>query len=227
VDPVAAESLLPDQVAYYRVVAPEYDEGVLRDRTELERPELEDELARFDPTGDVLELAGGTGCWTVELARYASRLTVVDASPETLAISRAKVAGSTPPVEYVVADLFEWRPPRAFDVVFFSFWLTHVPPAGFDGFWRLVAQSLRPGGRVFFIDDARPRLQPADHVVGDDPERGVSLRELSDGRQYQIVKVYWQPDVLEQRLATLGFDLAVRVTGQGHCIVGQGARQQR
>ena len=144
-DSVEADALLEPQVAYYRAVAPEYDEGVQHDRTELDRPELVAELERFAPAGDVLELAGGTGCWTVELAKHARRLTVVDASPETLSINRAKTASVTPPVD-VVANLFDWRPPRRYDVVFFSFWLTHVPPAGFDRCWRLVDRSLRPPG---------------------------------------------------------------------------------
>jgi ubiquinone/menaquinone biosynthesis C-methylase UbiE len=36
----------------------------------------------------VLELAGGTGIWTEQLARDAVELTVVDASPEMLAMNR-------------------------------------------------------------------------------------------------------------------------------------------
>jgi len=99
------DSLLGEQVAYYRAVAPEYDEAAQRDVTQIDRAELEHALARFDPAGDVLELAGGTGNWTLELARYASRLTVLDAAAETLAINWVKAA-HTPPVEYVVADMF-------------------------------------------------------------------------------------------------------------------------
>lgn len=219
-------SLLGEQMAYYRAVAPEYDEAAQRDVTQVDRVELEHALARFDPAGDVLELAGGTGNWTLELARYASRLTVLDAAAETLAISRTK-APRTPPVEYVVADLFAWRPPRRFDVVFFSFWLTHVPPTLFDRFWQLVDESLLPGGRVFFIDNACPTLEAIDHIVRDDPEHGISIRRLGDGREYSIVKVYWQPDALQKRLAPLGFDISVRHTAQGRCIHGQGGRRPR
>jgi ubiquinone/menaquinone biosynthesis C-methylase UbiE len=78
---------------------------------------------RVGATGGVLELAGGTGWWTARLASTAAQLTVIDASPEVLAINRQRVATD---VTYVVADVFEWRPDRAYDVVFFSFWLSHV-----------------------------------------------------------------------------------------------------
>jgi demethylmenaquinone methyltransferase/2-methoxy-6-polyprenyl-1,4-benzoquinol methylase len=220
------DGLLAEQLAYYRSMAPEYDEAAQRDPDEIDRAELESALARFGPTGDVRDLAGGTGHWTVSVARYASRLTVLDASEETLAINRAKSASAATPIEYLVADIFDWRPARRYDVVFFSFWLSHVPPGRFDTFWRLVDDALSPGGRVFFIDSAFPRSEPADHVRRDDPERGVSIRQLDNGRQYNIVKVFWPPQALEQRLATLGFDISVRQTTHGYCIYGHGRRQQ-
>ena len=37
------------------------------------------ELDRFGPTGNVLELACGTGLWTTELAKHANSITAVDA----------------------------------------------------------------------------------------------------------------------------------------------------
>src|SRR5436305_1940251 len=86
------EGLLAEQLSYYRAVAPEYDEAAQRDVSEIDRAELEAALERFGPSGDVLELAGGTGHWTVSLTRYANRLTVLDASEETLAVNRAKTA---------------------------------------------------------------------------------------------------------------------------------------
>lgn len=229
------EMLLAEQVAYYRAWAPEYDAFAQRDETQLDRPELRRALAAFNPTGDVLELAGGTGNWTVELARYAKQITVVDASEETLSINRDKLAPTDIPVEYVVDDIFEWRPPRRYDAVFFSFWLTHVPPGRFDGFWRLVEHSLEPNGRVFFIDSALPDQAPnadaitvaerrSQVVVVDDLTRGVSSRRLSDGRQYNIVKIYWQPAALQQHLGKLGWSMQVRETAQSRCIYGQGSR---
>ena len=46
-----------------------------------------------------------------------------------------------------------------------------------------------------------------------------------DSRQYNIVKVFWQPAALEQRLATLGFDISVHKTTHEYCIYGQSSRQ--
>src|SRR5205807_522682 len=98
--------------------------------------ELATALTAFDATGDVLELAGGTGWWTQRLGGTADRLTVVDSSPAAIELNRNRVG--RPDVDYVVADLFSWRPPRTYDVVFFSFWLSHVPRPRFSAFWSFV-----------------------------------------------------------------------------------------
>jgi Methyltransferase domain len=127
------DEVLNEQRAYYRGRAPEYDEWWQRrgsyDRGEEEIREWHRQVASvdaalrsFDVKGDVLELAGGTGWWTERLAATADRLTVVDAAPEVLALNRQRVGRED--VSYVIADLFDWRPERSYDVVFFSFWLS-------------------------------------------------------------------------------------------------------
>lgn len=215
-----AEDLIREQVEFYRRRAPEYDEWWQRtgpyDRGPEEAREwaeqvgeIEAALARFDPRGAVLELAGGTGWWTERLAGTAETLTVVDASAETLELNRQRVG--RPDVSYLVADLFSWRPPRpsSFDVVFFSFWLSHVPRARFAEFWRLVGDCLRPGGRVFFIDNRWDATwtRPDPHIVGTQPD--LQERRLSDGSVHRVVKVFYEPAELEEILAEHGWRATV------------------
>jgi SAM-dependent methyltransferase len=114
--------------------------------------EVTQALDAFQPTGSVLELACGPGVWTGHLLRHASDVTAVDASPEMLAIAAAGVGNQR--VRFLEADLFTWKPDRRYDVVFFGFWLSHVPAERFVSFWSLVADCLNPEGRVFFADDA-------------------------------------------------------------------------
>jgi demethylmenaquinone methyltransferase/2-methoxy-6-polyprenyl-1,4-benzoquinol methylase len=185
----------------------------------------------------VLELAGGTGMWTQQLVRWADRLTVVDAAPETLALNRARVSGAGIPIDYVETDLFAWRPPRRYDVVFFSFWLTHVPPTRFEEFWSLVADCLEPGGRFLVIDNARPfedlgedfpKLWVEEGRIrtpwsNTDVGAGVSERRLSDGRTFNVVKLFYEPSDLEARLADLGWTSTFAATDT-FFLYGSGAR---
>jgi demethylmenaquinone methyltransferase/2-methoxy-6-polyprenyl-1,4-benzoquinol methylase len=215
---LADDELLDEQRRFYAARAPEYDEWWQRsgryDRGDDDRrewhaqvDEVEAALTAFGATGDVLELAGGTGWWTERLARTADRLTVVDASPETLALNRERVDRAD--VEYVVADLFEWRPTHQYDAVFFSFWLSHVPRERFGAFWQLVRACLAPGGRVFLIDN-RDGPQPAPNVK--DPvvveyRPDLHIRRLGDGSEWRVVKVMYDIDELQGLIAAEGWDV--------------------
>jgi SAM-dependent methyltransferase len=221
-DQASNEALLADQRAYYRRRAPEYDEWWKRtgrydhgedQARDWDRQvgEISAALTRFAPTGDVLELAGGTGWWTERLAETAETLTVVDAAPETLEINRSRLGGRDE-VTYVVADVFEWRPERTYDAVFFSFWLSHVPRARFGQFFQLVRSCLGPDGRVFFIDN---RIDPTrtfvEHHVFEDSD-DVQRRTLNDGSEHRLVKIFYEPGELVGRLREEGWEATVAGT---------------
>ena len=115
---------------------------------------------------------------------------------------------------YVEADLFQWRPDRTYDVVFFSFWLSHVPRQRFAAFWSLVRTCLAPGGRVFLIDNRDdPTRQPTikdPYVVEYRPD--VHLRQLNDGAQHRVVKVMYRPDELVSLLEAAGWHADIDAT---------------
>ena len=86
------EELLAEQRDYYSARAAEYDDWWFRrgphdqgeeanERWRVDVAEVEQELQRFGPRGDVLELAAGTGIWTRRLVQHADRITAVDAAP--------------------------------------------------------------------------------------------------------------------------------------------------
>lgn len=216
------DELLQQQIDYYRARAGQYDEWFLRqgryDRgAEANRQwfaevaRVVDALDAFAPTGDVLELACGTGLWTQHLVRHARHITAVDAAPEVITLNGQRL-GSDAPVDYVQADLFSWRPSRQYDVVFFSFWLSHLPPELFDAFWDRVRSALAPRGRVFFLDSLYNEASTArDHQLEGDAATTVT-RRLNDGETYRIVKIFYRPSELEARLKALGWEIAVEQT---------------
>jgi 2-polyprenyl-3-methyl-5-hydroxy-6-metoxy-1,4-benzoquinol methylase len=208
------EQLLAEQVSYYRAVAPEYEEHALPFD---DGGELAAALDAFRPTGSVLELACGPGVWTRQLLRHATEVTAVDASPEMVGIASARLGGE--PVRFVEANIFDWQPDRRYDVVFFGFWLSHVPLDRFTWFWSLVDDALRPGGRVFFIDDS---YRTPDELIEGESSSTIR-RHLSDGSQHRLVKVPHEPAELEQRLADLGWAISVTPTA-GPFYWGAGAR---
>lgn len=231
------DDLLEQQKEYYRARAGEYDEWFLREgrydrgpehraRWFAEVDQVRAEVERLRPAGCVLELACGTGLWTRELARWADEITAVDASPEVLELNRARVGGHK--VRHVLADLFRWTPESAaYDVVFFSFWLSHVPPERCEAFWTMVRGALKPGGGAIFVDSLRTVESTArDHVLPDDDV--VLERKLNDGRTFSVYKVFYDPADLAARLSAIGWRAEVRGTASfflyGHAEpAGRGA----
>jgi demethylmenaquinone methyltransferase/2-methoxy-6-polyprenyl-1,4-benzoquinol methylase len=154
-----------------------------------------------------LELACGTGLFTRFLAPHVHQLLALDASPEVQAINRARVAA--PNVEYALEDLFAWQPAARYDFVFMSFWLSHVPDDRFDAFWTKVHSALADGGSAYVIDSGWDTTGSAKNHVRPDRQAGVAERKLNDGREYRIVKIFHEPEVLARRLALFGLQSQV------------------
>jgi demethylmenaquinone methyltransferase/2-methoxy-6-polyprenyl-1,4-benzoquinol methylase len=217
-------ALLDDQIAYYRARAPEYDAWWFRtgrfdrgaennaawnaDVAHVERVVV-DMLAKRRPSR-VLELACGTGLFTRHLAPRVEEITAVDASPEVIAINRDRVGAAN--VDYVQADLFDFEPHARYDLVFMGFWLSHVPHARFDAFWAMVRRALKPDAFACVVDSAHdPTSHAIDHRTPD-RHAGIATRRLDDGREFRIVKVFWEPETLTARLRTCGFDARLAQT---------------
>jgi hypothetical protein len=85
----------------------------------------------------------------------------------------------------------------------------------------MVADALRPGGRMFFVDSKfEPTSTARDHLLGD-PDDGTAVRRLNDGREFRIVKNFHQPGDLVSRLRALGWNPIIRETPR-YFIYGEG-----
>jgi demethylmenaquinone methyltransferase/2-methoxy-6-polyprenyl-1,4-benzoquinol methylase len=150
----------------------------------------------------------------------------VDAAPEMreLALAKLRDAGKRN-VELRVGDLFTWQPERDYDVVFFAFWLSHVPESHADRFWRSVHDALRPGGRFFLVDASRAVVEG--NVVHaprlPDRQSATELRRLEDGREFRIVERPLDPDGLARDLREHGLDASFVETGE-FFVYGLGRR---
>lgn len=226
--------ILQQQIAYYRARASEYDEWFYR----LNRYDKGDDLnhqwfedvailmqavSGLGHVGSALELACGTGIWTRELVKLADQVTALDASPEMIALNRAKL--NAPNVTYQQVDLFDWQPDQQYDLVFFAFWLSHVPPERLAVFLATVSRAVRPGGRVFMIDSRENDISPANDNPLRPDEHIERTRKLNDGREFKIIKVFYQPADLRAALTEAGFSASAHTTPH-HFIYASGVKEQ-
>jgi demethylmenaquinone methyltransferase/2-methoxy-6-polyprenyl-1,4-benzoquinol methylase len=226
------DKIIQEQIDYYRARASEYDEWFYRigryDRGEeikerwfKEVNVVKQALQQVGQVEEILELASGTGIWTQELLNISKKITAIDASEEVIEINRSKL--NSPNVEYRQIDLFTWEPDAEYDLVFFSFWLSHVPPELLDLFLTKVYKSVRVGGQVFIVDSRFEHTSTANnHILIDDGSIYKS-RKLNDGREFKIVKIFYQPDQLQNKLTQVGFKANVKET-ENYFIYANGTK---
>jgi demethylmenaquinone methyltransferase/2-methoxy-6-polyprenyl-1,4-benzoquinol methylase len=211
--PAADAAADAELLAYYEARAPEYDDWYLR-RGRYERGPVHDAawnaeldlagrwLDGLPIAGEIVELAAGTGWWSPLLASK-GELSLYDAVAVALDRARERLVAHRLRAHLHVRDAWA-EPDREVDAVFTGFWLSHVPRTRLDAFLGIVRRWLKPGGTFAFIDSRLdPQSSAADHPA---PEGDTSLRRLDDGREFTIVKVYYEPAELETALATAGFE---------------------
>jgi SAM-dependent methyltransferase len=219
---VADRDLGRDMVDYYEARAPEYDDWYLR-RGRYERGAIHDAAwnAELDAAGrwldglpwhgETVELAAGTGWWSPLLASR-GELSLYDASPAALDRARERLVAHGLRAHLHVRDAWE-EPDRAVDGLFMGFWLSHVPRERLADFLALCRRWLKPGGRLAFIDSLADEASGAeDHPT---PADDLAVRRLDDGREYTIVKVFYEPAELREALETAGFpEIEITTTGR-------------
>lgn len=202
-----ADDILKEQLDYYRARAREYDRTVQQLGKPSGDPAVATELAHIraalqllPPCADALELACGTGIWTQELLKVAEQITALDGAPEMLDVNAAKL-GSTARVRYECIDLFTWQPGHPYDLVFFAFWLSHVPLERLGNFLEKVTRSVQVGGHLFIVDEPGGSKL----LSGSADAESTQTRRLQDGREFRVVKAYYDPEAIRRNLARRGF----------------------
>lgn len=195
------DKLLAEQLDYYRARAREYDDSV----RQTSMPDVDREwhhivstLQALPPVDTALELACGTGLWTRPLLSIAKRVVAIDGAEEMLQVNKDKIGSDR--VVYYQADLFNWQPSESYPLVFFAFWLSHVPSELVPNHLAQVAKAVEPGGRLFIVDEPRAGQQ-----LSGPSEGGEQNRTLFDGSEYRIVKIYLDPEAVAEQLRGLGF----------------------
>ena len=113
---------------------------------------------------------------------------------------------------YIEANIFDWEPTEKYDVIFFSFWLSHVPPEQFESFWDKVGQALAVNGRVFIMDSLYTPASTAKNQFLKTEQDTTVTRHLNNGSTYEIVKLFYTPKRLASRLLPFGWNCQFKAT---------------
>ena len=201
----------PDEglLAYYAARAREYERVYRKPERQADLRVLEAAVAKALAGREVIELACGTGYWTQFIARTARRVVALDASPETLALARAK--GLAPDsVTFGVADAYTLAPSLGqFDGAFAGFWWSHVPLDAQARFLASLWARVVPGAVVLMLDNryAPGSSTPVSHA--DAQGNTYQLRRLEDGSEHSVLKNFPTPAQLRQAFAAFADEVEV------------------
>ena len=214
---VVPDDVSTEMIAYYEARSGEYDDWYLR-RGRYERGPVHDQAwaAELDLatlwldglawSGEIVELAAGTGWWSPLLASK-GELSIYDAAEAPLDRARDRLLAHRLRAHIHLRDAW-LEPDRAVDGLFCGVWLSHVPRARLIEFLALARRWLRPGGMFAFVDSRPdPESGAADQPETSATESDLELerRRLADGREFRVVKVHYDPSELHAALLAAGF----------------------
>lgn len=106
------------------------------------------------PTGSALDAGSGTGAGAIALARHGWRVTAVDTSAQALQLAAGHTSESdlTGSIEWIEADITQWRPNVGFDLVTCSYVHTSLPQ---PELLRRLAGWVNPRGTLIMVGHAR------------------------------------------------------------------------
>jgi SAM-dependent methyltransferase len=200
-------------VHYYSRRAAVYDEMWHRDEPErlAEQALIANALKSCFAKRRVLEIACGTGFWTGFVAEVAEHICAVDASPEMLALARSKGLPEGR-VRLREGDAYALDAiPGSFNGGLANFWFSHVPRARVGDFLRGFHRRLEPGAVVFMADNVYLPGVGGELVTRPGMQDTFKLRELSDGKKYEVLKNYYDAEQLRTILSPISTALNIQI----------------
>ncbi len=187
-------------VEYYRRRAGEYEAIYAKPERQADLAVLRQVVPERLTGRRVLEIACGTGYWTVLVAPRALSVVATDMAEEPMAIARSK---SYPPnrVRFVSADAYDLPEELGrFDGALAMFWWSHIPLKGIGKFLTSLHRRLEPGARVVLFDNVYIDGSSTPIAERDVEGNTYQLRSLADGTENRVLKNFPSEDDLRAAL---------------------------
>src|SRR5687767_13956386 len=192
---------------YYARRAAQYEKIYDKPERQADLARLRAELPQLFKDERVLEIACGTGYWTMLIAAHAESVLAIDAVEDVLAIARSKSYPRSN-VRFEQGDAYAlpaW--PEKFSACFAGFWWSHVPLARLDAFLEGLSAKLATGARVAFLDNRYVAGSSTPISRRDAEGNGYQQRQLADGTTHEVLKNFPTAGQMEKRLGRHGGDV--------------------
>ena len=190
-----------DMRVYYAQRATYYERVYFKPERQVDLRAMEAWLPTLFAGRQVLEIACGTGWWTLHGARDALHWLATDLNPETIALARAKPMPAA--VRFATVDAYTMAElgNAQFDAAFTACWWSHVPLARLPGWLATLHARLLPGARVVMLDNAYVQTSSTPISRRDEAGNTYQNRPLDDGSVHEVLKNF---PTREEAVAMLG-----------------------
>ena len=198
-----------EMTTYYAQRASEYDRIYEYPHWLSDVAKLKEMIPGFFKSRTVLEVACGTGYWLPYVAKHARRVHATDINDETLAVARARMAGS-PSVTFERRDAYAPVVGGRFTGGLAGFWMSHVDLARMAEFLKAFHAPMESGAAILMFDQHRKHEadRPATRF-GNSCNR-YEMRTLSSGTQFEIIKNILTEEALRGWANEYGRDVEYR-----------------
>ena len=204
-DAAMSEHVVEDMQAYYAQRAAEYERIYAKPERQNELRAIEAWLPGQFTGKHVLEIACGTGWWTLLGARDSAGWLATDLNPEAMALAQCKPLRdkvSAGRVRFALADAYApGEIDGTFDAAFAGFWWSHVPLARLRSWLDTLHAKLQPGARVVFLDNLYVEGSSTPIARRDADGDTFQQRALDDGSTHEVLKNF---PTREQAMAAIG-----------------------
>ena len=188
-------------VGYYRRRAREYEAIYAKPERQTDLAFLKKYLPERLAGRRVLEVACGTGYWTVLVARTAASIVAVDAAEEPMRIAMSKDYGERN-VRFELSDAYALSAELGrFDGALAAFWWSHIPLSRIADFLASLHARLEPGARVVLMDNRYVDGSSTPISERDAEGNTYQLRRLADGSENRVLKNFPAEEALRTQLA--------------------------
>lgn len=186
-----------DMEEYYKKRAKEYEQ--IYYRNEPVRQKEQNVLANAIKTAlngrNVLEIACGTGYWTMFLSETAKSIIATDIVSEVLDIAKRKHYPNH--VYFQKEDAYNLSfEDKSFDGGMAILWFSHIPKDKIDSFLNEFHRVLQKGSRIFIADNVYLPDVGGTLITKHGDKDTYKIRRLGDGNENTVLKNYYSPKEL-------------------------------
>ena len=167
--------------------------------------------------GGHIDLACGTGFWLQFYEKNCHAITLIDQSERMLAecSQNIKKLGIENKTEIICDDLFNYAfQQNMYDSALISFLISLLNESEERKLFNILKRILKPGGTFVIIDSAWSNERAVTRK-----KSGIQKRAVSDGREYQIYKRYFEKKDFDDMAEKYKINVSVIHEGREHIAV--------